>query len=98
MLNRITRRVPISRYNIPYVTSGTVKTVEFESLSGLNSSDIFEIAKAYIEDLCASYDSDVYISSDYRETPIGIFTYEMPLTRFIEHSIRRGEKNENKEE
>lgn len=98
MVNRITRRVPISRYNIPYVTSGTVKTVELESLSGLNSSDLFEIARAYIEDFCVSYDSDVYISPDYREQPIGLYTYEMPLTHFIEHAIRRGEKNVPKEE
>ena len=98
MVNRITRRVPISRYSIPYVTGGTVKTVELESLSGLNSSDLFEIARAYIDDFCASNDGDVYISPDYRETPIRVFTYEMPLTHFIEHAIRRGEKNENKED
>lgn len=98
MVNRITRRVPISRYNIPYVTSGTVKTVEFESLSGLNSSDLFEIARAYIEDFCASSEEDVYISPEYRETPIRVFTYEMPLTHFIQHAIRRGEKNVPKED
>ena len=93
MINRITRRVPISRYSIPYVTNGNVKTVELESLSGLNSSDLFEIARAYIEDFCATNDGDVYISPDYRETPIRVFTYEMPLTHFIAHAIRRGEKN-----
>lgn len=93
MLNRITRRVPISRYSISYVTNGNVKTVEIESLSGLNSSDLFEIARAYIEDFCASSYDDVYISPDYRETPIRVFTYEMPLTHFIQHAIRRGEKN-----
>ena len=98
MINRITRRVPISRYNIPYVMNGALKTVEIETLSGLNSADLFEIARAYIEDFCASTDSDVYISPDYRETPIRIFTYEMPLTHFIAHAIRRGEKNENKED
>ena len=93
MVNRITRRVPISRYSIPYVTGGTVKTVELETLSGLNSADLFEIAQAYIDDFCATTEGDIYISPDYRETPIGIFTYEMPLTHFVEHAIRRGEKN-----
>ena len=48
MLNRITRRVPVSRYNIPYIVDGTVKTVEFETLSGLSSADLFETANVYI--------------------------------------------------
>lgn len=91
MLNRITRRVPVSRYNIPYIVDGTVKTVEFETLSGMSTADLLETAKAYIV-MYEEPGKEIYLSSDYRETAIGVYTYEMPLTHFIDHAIRRGEK------
>lgn len=97
MVNRITRKVPISRYNIPYIVDGTVKTVEFETLSGLSTADLFGMTNAYI-DMYEKPEKEIYFSSDYRETEIGVFTYEMPLTHFIEHAIRRGEKNIPEEE
>ena len=96
MLNRITRRVPISRYTVPYVLDGTDKAIEktvvFETLSGLSKPDIYEMAFVYI-DMYESTDSIAYLSSNFTEEHIGVFTYEMPLTHFVEHAIRRGEKN-----
>ena len=73
MLNKITRRVPVSRYNIPYIVDGTVKTVEFETLSGLSSADLFEMANVYI-DMYEEPEKEIYFSSDYREQAIGIYT------------------------
>ena len=101
MLNKITRRVPISRYSVDFVLDGfeeAKKHVEFETLSGLKSADLFEIAYMYIDDLSSIPGGTVYLSTDYREMPIGVFTYEMPLTHFIEQAIRRGEKNVPEEE
>ena len=101
MLNKITRRVPISRYTVPYVLDGTDKAIEktvvFETLSDLSKPDIYEMAFVYI-DMYESSDSIAYLSSNFSEKHIGVFTYEMPLTRFIEHAIRRGEKNVPEEE
>lgn len=101
MLNRITRRVPISRYTVPYVVDGmdkaTEKTVVFETLSDLRKADLFEIAYMFI-DMYENHDKMAYLSSNYTEEQIGVFTYEMPLTHFIEHSTRRGEKNVPKED
>lgn len=97
MLNKITRRIPISRYTVPYAVNGTVKTVTIETLSDINRSDLLEVAAAYVN-MHESVDANVFFSADYTEDPIGVFTYEMPLTHFIEHAIRRGEKNIPKEE
>ena len=101
MVNRITRRVPISRYTVPYVLDGTdkanEKNVVFETLSDLSKSDIYQMAFIYIE-MYEGRDSMFYLSSNFTEEHIGVFTYEMPLTHFILHSIRRGEKNIPKEE
>ena len=100
MLNKITRRVPISRYTVDYVVEGfegSKKHVVFETLSGVGQSDLLEIAEMYIN-MYETSDRAYYMSTDYTEKQLGLRTYEMPLTHFIEHAICRGEKNVPEEE
>lgn len=95
MPNRITRKIPVSRYKVTYTEDGTEREIVFETLSGLKPSEAISYAKTYINmytDPCKK----VFVSPDIEETPQGVHLYETTLTEFLE--IAMPVKVKNKEE
>lgn len=95
MLNRITRKIPVSRYKVKYTEDGTEREIVFETLSGLKPSEAIGYAQTYINmytDPCKK----IFLSSDIEETPQGVHLYETTLTEFLE--IAKPVKVKNKEE
>ena len=85
MLNRITRKIPVSSYKVKYTADGTEREVVFETLSGLKSSEVISYARAYINmytDPCKK----IFVSPDIEETTQGVHLYETTLTKFLEIS------------
>ena len=83
MLNRITRKIPVSRYKVKYTEDGTEREIVFETLSGLKSSEVISYARAYINmytDPCKK----IFVSPDIEETTQGVHLYETTLTKFLE--------------
>ena len=95
MLNRITRKIPVSRYKVKYTEDGTEREIVFETLSGLKQSEAISYAQTYINmytDPCKK----IFVSPDIEETAQGLRLYETTLTEFLE--IATPVKVKNKEE
>ena len=95
MVNRITRKIPVSRYKVKYTEDGKEREVVLETLSGLNSIEVISYARAYIN-LYTNYCKKIFVSPDIEETPQGVHLYETTLTEFLE--IAKPVKVKNKEE
>lgn len=83
MLNRITRKIPVSAYKVKYTEEGKEREANFESLSGLKAGDVINIAKTYIN-MFTKPDAVIYVSPDIEETPQGVHLYETTLVEFLE--------------
>ena len=95
MVNRITRKIPVSSYKVKYTEDGKERQVFFETLSGLNVGDVISIAKTYIN-MYTKPDAIIYVSPDIEETPQGVHLYESTLVEFLE--IATPVKAKNKED
>lgn len=95
VVNRITRKIQVSRYKVKYTEDGTEREIVFETLSGLKSGDVIRIAQTYIN-MYTKPDATIYVSPDIEETPQGVHLYETTLTEFLE--IATPVKAKNKEE
>ena len=95
MVNRITRKIPVSSYKVKYTADGTEREVHFETLSGLKTGDVIAVAKTYIN-MYTQPDGTVYVSPDIEETPQGVHLYESTLVEFLE--IATPVKAKNKED
>ena len=95
MVNRITRKIPVSSYKVKYTEDGKERQVFFETLSGLNVGDVISIAKTYIN-MYTKPDAIIYVSPEIEETPRGVHMYESTLVEFLE--IATPVKAKNKEE
>ena len=83
MVNRITRKIPVSSYKVKYTADGTEREVHFETLSGLKTGDVIAIAQTYIN-MYTKPDATVYVSPDIEETPHGVHIFETSLVKFLE--------------
>ena len=83
MVNRITRKIPVSSYIVKYTEDGKERQVFFETLSGLNVGVVISIAKTYIN-MYTKPDATVYVSPDIEETPQGVHLYEASIVKFLE--------------
>ena len=83
MVNRITRKIPVSKYKVKYTEDGKERQVFFETLSGLNVGDVISIAKTYIN-MYTKPDAIIYVSPDIEETPQGVHLYEASIVKFLE--------------
>ena len=83
MVNRITRKIPVSSYKVKYTEDGKEQQVFFETLSGLNVGDVISIAKTYIN-MYTKPDATIYVSPDIEETPHGVHIFETSLVKFLE--------------
>ena len=83
MVNRITRKIPVSSYKVKYTEEGKEREVIFETLSGLKSGDVISIAQTYIN-MYTKPDAVIYVSPDIEETPQGVHLYETTLVEFLE--------------
>ena len=83
MVNRITRKIPVSSYKVKYTADGTEREVHFETLSGLKTGDVISIAKTYIN-MYTKPDAIIYVSPDIEETPQGVHLYETSIVKFLE--------------
>ena len=83
MVNRITRKIPVSAYKVKYTEEGKEREVIFETLSGLKVGDVIDIAKTYIN-MYTKPDATIYVSPDFEETPQGVDLYETTLVEFLE--------------
>lgn len=95
MLNRITRKIPVSKYKVKYTEEGTERETVFETLSGLRPSEAISYAQTYINmytDPCKK----IFVSPEIEETPQGARLYETTLVEFLE--IATPVKVKNKEE
>ena len=95
MVNRITRKIPVSRYKVRYTEDGTERETIFETLSGLKPSEAISYARTYIY-MCTDPRKKIFVSPDIEETPQGVHLYETTLTEFLE--IATPVKVKNKEE
>ena len=80
MLNRITRKIPVSRYKVKYTEDGTEREIVFETLSGLKTGELIGIAETKI----TNPESKIFVSTDIEETPLGVHIFETSLVRFLE--------------
>ena len=83
MVNRITRKIPVSRYKVKYTEDGTECETIFETLSGLKPCEAISYAQTYINmhtDPCKK----IFVSPDIEETPQGVHLYETTLVEFLE--------------
>ena len=83
MLNRITRKIPVSRYKVKYTEEGTEREIVFETLSGLKSGEVISYARAHINmytDPCKK----IFVSTDIVEIPLGVHLFETSLVKFLE--------------
>lgn len=83
MLNRITRKIPVSSYKVKYTEEGKEREVVFETLSGLKTGEVISIAQTYIN-MCTKPDAAIYVSPDIEETPRGVHLYETTIVKFLE--------------
>lgn len=83
MVNRITRKIPVSFYKVKYTEEGKEKEVVFESLSGLKAGDLITLARMYIN-MYTKSDATIYVSPDIEETPQGVHLYETSIVRFLD--------------
>ena len=83
MINRITRKIPVSSYKVKYTEDGKERQVFFETLSGLNVGDVISIAKTHIN-MYTKPDAVIYVSPDIEETPHGVHIFETSLVKFLE--------------
>ena len=83
MINRITRKIPVSFYRVKYTDDGKEREVVFESLSGLKAGEVISIAQTYIN-MYTKPDAIIYISPDIEETPQGVHLYETSIVKFLE--------------
>ena len=95
MVNRITRKIPVSRYKVKYTEDGTEREIVFETLSGLKTGDVIAIARTYIN-MYTKPDAIIFVSPDIEETPQGVHLYESTLVEFLE--IATPVKAKNKED
>lgn len=95
MVNRITRKIPVSRYKVKYTEDGKEREIVFETLSGLNSIEVISYARAYIN-MYTEHCKKIFVSPDIEETAQGVHLYETTLTEFLE--IATPVKGKNKEE
>ena len=95
MVNRITRKIPVSRYKVKYTEDGTEREIFFETLSGLNPIEVISHARAYIN-MYTDQSKKIFVSPDIEETPQGVHLYETTLTEFL--AIATPVKVKNKEE
>ena len=83
MVNRITRKIPVSRYKVKYTEDGTEREVIFETLSGLKPSEVISYAQTRINmytDPCKK----IFVSTDIVEIPLGVHIFETSLVKFLE--------------
>ena len=95
MVNRITRKIPVSKYKVKYTEDGTEHVIVFETLSGLRPSEAISYAQTYVKmfvDPCKK----IFVSPDTEEIPQGVHLYETTLTDFLE--IATPVKVKNKED
>lgn len=83
MVNRITRKIPVSSYKVKYTEEGKEREVIFETLSGLKAGDVISIAQTYIN-MYTQPDATIYVSPDIEETPKGVHLYETSIVKFLE--------------
>ena len=83
MLNRITRKIPVSRYKVKYTEDGKEREIVFETLSGLNSIEVISYARAYIG-MYTDHCKKIFVSPDIEETPQGVHLYETSIVKFLE--------------
>ena len=95
MINRITRKIPVSSYKVKYTADGTEREVHFETLSGLKQSEAISYAQAYIN-MYTDPGKKIFVSPDIEETPQGVHLYESTLVEFLE--IATPVKAKNKED
>lgn len=92
MVNRITRKIPVSRYKVKYTEDGKEREVIFETLSGLKAGDVISIARSYLN-MYTKPDATVYVSPDIEETPQGVHLYETTLVEFLKFATPVKVKN-----
>lgn len=83
MVNRITRKIPVSTYKIKYTEDGNERDLIIVSLSGLKTGELISIAETKI----AKYtnpESKIFVSTDIEETPLGVHIFETSLVKFLE--------------
>ena len=95
MLNRITRKIPVSRYKVKYTEDGTEREIVFETLSGLKQSEAISYAQTYIN-MYTDPGEKIFVSPNIEETPQGVHLYESTLVEFLE--IATPVKAKNKED
>ena len=83
MVNRITRKIPVSSYKVTYTEEGKECEVIFETLSGLKAGDVISIAQTYIN-MHTKPDASIFVSPDIEETPQGVRLYETSIVKFLE--------------
>ena len=83
MVNRITRKIPVSRYKVKYTEDGTEREIVFETLSGLKTGELISISETKITKY-TNPESKIFVSTDIEETPLGVHTFETSLVRFLE--------------
>lgn len=83
MVNRITRKIPVSFYKVKYTEEGKEHEVIFETLSGLKTGEVIDIAQTYIN-MYIKPDAAIYVSPDIEETPQGVHLYETSIVKFLE--------------
>ena len=88
MVNRITRKIPVSKYKVKYTEDGTEREIVIETLSGLKPSEVINIYFGPCK--------KIFVSPDIEETAQGVHLYETTLTEFLE--IATPVKEKNKEE
>lgn len=80
MVNRITRKIPVSSYKVKYTEDGEERDMRLTSLSGLKTGELINIVKTKL----ANSESKIFISTDIEETPLGVHNFETTLVRFLE--------------
>lgn len=83
MLNRITRKILVSRYKVKYTEDGTEREIVFETLSGLKTGELISIAETKIAKY-SNPESKIFVSPDIEETPQGVYTFATSLVEFLE--------------
>lgn len=83
MVNRITRKIPVSTYKIKYTEDGKERDLLLVSLSGLKTGELISIAETKITKY-TNPESKIFVSTDIKETPQGVHIFETSLVKFLE--------------
>lgn len=83
MLNRITRKIPVSTYKIKYTEDGKECDMMLVSLSGLKTGELISIAETQIAKY-SNPESKIFVSTEIEETPQGVHLYETTIVKFLE--------------